>query len=69
MNRYYFEDVKELEQEEMTLEDLKKCLERMETINFFLEMKDHWSHDDFTLSYKYHDVITYLKKKIKELEV
>lgn len=50
------------------LEELKQQLEKVESDNFILEMKDRWTSEDYQTSYKYNAQIRELKQQIKQLE-
>lgn len=50
------------------LEQIKKELERVKALKFYLAMKDHWNHEDFALDAEYDRQIRELEKKLKEIE-
>ena len=50
------------------LEQIKKELDRIERLKFYLAMKDRWNHDDFALDAEYDRQIRELEKKLKEVE-
>ena len=51
-----------------TLDQLKEELDSIETSDFYLQMKDHWSQEDFHTHDVYQRKITELKAQIKEME-
>ena len=50
------------------LEQIKKELDKVERLKFYLAMKDRWNHDDFALDAEYDRQIRELEKKAKEIE-
>lgn len=50
------------------IEKLKAEIEEIEHSKFYLEMKDHWSADDYRIMDIYNDRIRKLKEQIKEME-
>ena len=53
----------------MSREEILKQIEDIEEREFFLQMKDRWSQEDYRLSDKHHEEIRELKKKLEELWV
>ena len=51
----------------MTIDELKESLKTYEECDFFLQMNDHWSHDDYVIHNMYREKICELKEKLKEL--
>lgn len=51
-----------------TLDQLKEELDSIETSDFYLQMKDHWSQEDFHTHDVYQRKITELKAQINEME-
>ncbi len=51
----------------MSREEILKQIEDIERREFFLQMKDRWSQEDYKLSDKHHEEIRELKKKLEEL--
>ena len=50
------------------IEALKKELDEIETSKFYLDMKDHWSADDYRINEIYNNRIRKLKAQIEEME-
>ena len=50
------------------LEQIKKELDKVERLKFYLAMKDRWNHEDFTLDAEYDRKIKELENKLKEIE-
>ena len=50
------------------LEKLKKELDDLNEREFYLDMKDHWGHEDYIRSDKLSKQEEAIKEKIKELE-
>ena len=55
------------EDKKMSREEILKQIEDIEKREFFLQMKDRWSQEDYKLSDKHHEEIRELKKKLEEL--
>lgn len=51
----------------MSREEILKQIEDIERREFFLQMKDRWSQEDYKLSDKHYEEIRELKKKLEEL--
>lgn len=60
--------MEELELDKMDFNDLVLKYQDLQEMNFMLEMKDHWTHDDFELSNKYHQMLEKINKEFKKRE-
>lgn len=49
-----------------TIEDIKKRIEELEDVIFFLEMVDHWTQNQRELFDKYNNELTELKSIVIE---
>ena len=49
----------------MTKEEINKKIEALETADFYLQMKDHWSLSDYNQHGEYRDKIDELKKMLE----
>ncbi len=50
----------------MTKEEIKKRIESIKDSEFYLQMKDRWSSEDYETSRKHHEEIIRLKKLLEE---
>ena len=60
--------MEELELDKMDFNDLVLKYQDLQEMNFMLEMKDHWTYDDFELSNKYHQMLEKINKEFKKRE-
>ena len=52
----------------MTKEEIIKEIDRLESIKFLLDMKDHWEPSDYGASSSYNNRIKELKKQLEGME-
>lgn len=52
----------------LTPEMIKREIDEIESSDFYLQMKDHWSNDDFRIHDTYQKRIRELREKLKEME-
>lgn len=52
----------------LTPEMIKREIDEIESSDFYLQMKDHWSNDDFRIHETYQKRIRELREKLKEME-
>ena len=52
----------------LTPEDIQREIDEIETSDFYLQMKDRWSQDDYRIHDTYRNRISELKAKLKEME-
>jgi rRNA maturation endonuclease Nob1 len=52
----------------LTPEMIKREIDEIESSDFYLQMKDHWSNDDFRIHDTYQKRINELREKLKEME-
>jgi rRNA maturation endonuclease Nob1 len=52
----------------LTPEMIKREIDEIESSDFYLQMKDHWSNDDFRIHDTYQKRIKELREKLKEME-
>ena len=52
----------------LTPEMIKREIDEIESSDFYLQMKDHWSDDDFHIHDTYQKRIRELREKLKEME-
>ena len=57
---------KRKENKEMTKEEIKKRIDSIRDDEFYLQMKDRWSNEDYELSRKYSEEIVRLRKLLEE---
>ena len=48
--------------------EIKREIDEIESSDFYLQMKDHWSNDDFRIHETYQKRIRELREKLKEME-
>ena len=53
---------------EMTTAELAAELDRLEEIDFYCEMKDHWDASDFEASRKRHEEMRAIRAELKARE-
>ena len=49
-------------------EEIRKRIDELETADFYLQMKDMWSQEDFDTHDAYYREVKALKEKLNELE-
>ena len=52
----------------LTPEMIEREIDEIESSDFYLQMKDHWSNDDFRIHETYQKRIRELREKLKEME-
>jgi rRNA maturation endonuclease Nob1 len=52
----------------LTPEMIEREIDEIESSDFYLQMKDHWSNDDFRIHDTYQKRIKELREKLKEME-
>ena len=52
----------------LTPEMIEREIDEIESSDFYLQMKDHWSNDDFRIHETYQKRIKELREKLKEME-
>ena len=53
----------------MSRKEIEELIEKIETQQFLLKMKDYWSGDDFARDREYSHDLKELRAKLKEVEV
>lgn len=51
----------------MTMQEINKKLEELCKQEFYLQMKDRWTPEDYVLDRKMHDEMLKIKDELKEL--
>ena len=52
----------------LTKEMIEREIDELETSDFYVQMKDHWSPDDYRIHDAYQNRIRELREKLKEME-